>query len=161
MKKWLFISLFVVAVIFISASVFAYQTVRSPLLNGFEQAEQFVRDQTLLATISDIDYYHGTTAYYVLQGENQAGEETIVWIRDDFDSYHIELSSDGISEDEALAIWQNEVNDISRLKSIRLGIERGIPIYEVVYTTVQNSKGYYYIRFEDGEFVKRYQLRAN
>ncbi len=110
MKKWMFIVGFVLIVSLASVSVYAYQTIRDPLFLGYEQAEQYVVDQSLLTSISDIDYYHGTSAYFVIHGINQEGENSIIWVKEDLTLHHLENSADGITAEQALAIVEDEVN---------------------------------------------------
>lgn len=160
MKKSIFIIGFVLVALLTAVSVYAYQTIRDPLANGFEQAEQYILSKSLLANVSDVNYYHGTEAYFVFKGKNQEGDEVIIWVTDDLVSHHVEKSSDGISKEEALAIVQSEAN-VARIKSIRLGYERDIPIYEITYTDQEQRQAYYYLTFEDGTFMKRYQIRTN
>lgn len=158
MKKWMIISCIFLILIFAGIGTYAYQTVRSPLNALFEKAEQYARSE--LTDIVDIDYYHGEKAYIVVTGFSQEMEKMIMFILDDFSSHHMEKASDGITEDQALEIVKENVTS-REIQSIRLGIEKGLPIYEVIYKTENQNLGYYYLTFKDGTFMKKYQLRID
>jgi uncharacterized protein YpmB len=160
MKKWIIIILFMLIVIFTGASVYAYHIIRQPLLHEFEQAERYIKGQELLQSVTKASYYHGTETYYVFSGLTSDQHEAIVWVSEDFDFHHTELASAGISKEEAISIVQRE-EKIKRIHSVKLGYERGLPIYEVTYLNEENRKGYYYLTFNDGTFMKRYVLRTN
>ncbi|MDT8859974.1 DUF5590 domain-containing protein [Alkalihalobacillus sp. MEB130] len=160
MKKWMILLAFIIVLSVTGLSVYAYQTIREPLYHHYEQAERYVIGQSLLSTIYHVDYYHGTDAYYVFTGLDEEETETIVWVSAQYDSHHIEKASDGITKEEAIAIVTNE-NAVERIQTAKLGLERGLPVYEITFLNNENRKGYYYITFEDGTFMKRYLLRTN
>ncbi|WP_332693234.1 DUF5590 domain-containing protein [Halalkalibacter lacteus] len=159
MKKWIFWVVIIFVVLTTGLSVYGYQTIREPLKDNYEQAERYVLGQSLLHTVSNGTYYHGTDAYYVFEGIMDE-EEVIVWVSEEFDSHQIAKVSDGISEGEAISIVQKQ-DEIKRIQSVKLGIERGLPVYEIIYVNNENRKGYYYVTFEDGTFMKRYVLRTD
>ncbi len=157
MKKWLTFSLAICLVITILATAFAYHVVRSPINEGFQKARSFSYDIGM-NEIAAIDYYFGTEAYYVVEGLDENGEEAILWIREDFSFYDLARKADGITREEALSILERE-EQFETVKSIKLGYERGLPIYEIVYETLDERLGYYYVTFTDGTFMKKYVLR--
>ncbi|NEU31192.1 hypothetical protein GN156_10410 [bacterium LRH843] len=159
MKKWIVTCSLIFFLVLIGVSVYAYQSIQMPLYDQFDRASAYATANEL-TMINHIDYYYGTEAYYIVNGKNEENEEVIFWINEDFTSHHVEKSTDGITSEKALAIVQKEVN-IARVLSVRLGIERDLPIYEVTYINDQNSQGYYYLTFRDGTFMKRYQLRTD
>ncbi|WP_227936228.1 cell wall elongation regulator TseB-like domain-containing protein [Alkalihalobacillus deserti] len=159
MKKWIIIVFFFMMISLTGAGVYAYQTIREPLLHNLEQAEHYVKGH-LLKTVYDVSYYHGTEAFYVLNGLTEEEEDTVVWVSEDFSFHHTEKTSDGISKEDAIAIVRKE-DSVKRIQSVKLGYERGLPIYEVTYLNKDNRKGYYYLTFDDGTFMKRYVLRTD
>ncbi len=159
MKKWIILGASFCLFLLIGSVVFAYQTVQSPLYEQYEKASTYAI-KAGLSQITDIDYYYGTSAYYVVKGFDSENNEVIMWIRDDFSFDHLERSADGITEEKVLEIIQRE-EDVVDILSIRLGFERGMPVYEVTYTTEDDRQGYYYLTFSDGTFMKKYQLRTN
>ncbi|GAE34594.1 cell wall elongation regulator TseB-like domain-containing protein [Halalkalibacter akibai] len=160
MKKWIIIIILVLIILFTGAGVYAYQLIREPLLHELNQAESYVKGQKLLTEVTSASYYHGTDAFYVLIGSTEEGSEAIVWVSEDYDFHHVELQTDGLSKEDALAIVHQEDN-IKGIQSVKLGFERGLPVYEITYLNEENRKGYYYLTFADGTFMKRYVLRTN
>ena len=159
MKKW-FITISVITIVFVIAiSAFVYYIVRAPLEQGYEQAERYVVGQHILDEVDTITYYHGTEPFYVLHGKRE-GEEIIVWIQQSFDQVVSRKVSEGITVEEALSKAKADLN-ISSVERIRLGFERDVPIYEVVFVDKENRQGYYYVTFDDGTFMKRYSLRRD
>ncbi|ARK30346.1 cell wall elongation regulator TseB-like domain-containing protein [Halalkalibacter krulwichiae] len=160
MKKLIIFIVIILVCSMVGAGVYAYQMVRDPLLEQYERAEQYIKAEDLLQSVTDISYYHGTNSYYVVTGLSQDQEEKVVWVREDFNSHHLEFQKDGISEEDAISIVYQE-DQVKEIHSVKLGFERGLPIYEVTYLNEDNRKGYYYVTFEDGTFMKRYVLRTD
>ncbi|GAE25039.1 hypothetical protein JCM9140_1009 [Halalkalibacter wakoensis JCM 9140] len=160
MRKWIIIIILFLFLIFTGLSVYAYQIIREPLEHHYEQAERYVKGQSLLTMISDVMYFHGTDAYYVFSGVDDEGIDTYVWVSADYDFHHIEKAQDGITKEEALEIVTTN-EDVERIETVKLGFERGLPVYEITYVNHENRKGYYYVTFEDGTFMKRYLLRTD
>lgn len=159
MKKWIILSCLVVVLIIVGLSVYAYQVVRGPLVHQYEQVERYIYGQGLLETINEISYYHGTEAYYVVEGLDEEEKNLFIWVSDAFNNVYEAEAADGISEEEAIAIVNNE-EEIKEIVSIRLGYERKRPVYEVTFTHENNRKGYYYLDFKDGSIIKHYTLRV-
>ncbi|WP_100372740.1 cell wall elongation regulator TseB-like domain-containing protein [Bacillus sp. FJAT-45037] len=160
MKKWLLIVLISLFFIVVGTSAFVYQLVREPLVENYEQANQYIVENSLLDTMGEISYYHGTKAYYVVAGIDEDGDESIVWVNEDFTNSVQRKASEGITYEEALNHVRNDI-DGSAVTNIRLGYTRGTPIYEIMYTDETERQGYYYVTFEDGTFLKRYSIRSH
>ncbi|MDQ0205957.1 cell wall elongation regulator TseB-like domain-containing protein [Alkalicoccobacillus murimartini] len=161
MKKWVIIGLILFALIVTSASVYAYTTVRSPITDGYDQAEQTLLDSGDLETVEDISYFHGRDSYYVLRGLDADGDQAIAWIKQDFEeSAILRKEAEGISAEEAEAIAVEAVNP-NRIQSVKVGIEGNTPLYEIKFISESDQQGYYYVAFSDGTFLKRYNLRMD
>ncbi|WP_100407247.1 cell wall elongation regulator TseB-like domain-containing protein [Bacillus solitudinis] len=160
MKKWIIISCIMFFLLSIGLGTLAYYVMREPLEKGYEQAQQYVFDQNLLNDIHSITYYHGTESYYVLHGFNEENVETIVWLNQNFEEVVSRKASEGITPEEAREIVKNDVN-LNSIQTVRLGVERNLPIYEVLFVDEANRQGYYYITFDDGTFMKRYSLKRD
>lgn len=159
MRKWIILGVTVTLFIIFGTSIYAYQLIRSPIHEQFEKARTHSYELGIV-DVQSVDYYFGTDPFYVVQGFNEEGEETILWIKEDFSFHHIERKADGISFEDALTIVTNE-EVVKDVLSIKLGFERGLPIYEVVYESDDDRQGYYYVTFSDGTFMKKYLLRKN
>ena len=157
MKKWIIILIIFLFVLIVGVGIYAYELVREPLTNQFEQAKRYVVEQQLLIDIDEVDYYHGTDSFFVFKGNNNEGDEMIIWVSDQFDTHHTELAQNGLQEEEVISLVHSE--GIVDIRSIRLGIERGLPVYEIIYQAEDGRRGYYYVTFEEGRFMKRYLLQ--
>ncbi|CEG27626.1 cell wall elongation regulator TseB-like domain-containing protein [Bacillus sp. B-jedd] len=104
--------------------------------------------------------YNGKETVYVVEGKNKKGESIIVWIPEkqkgkaEEEEPVVRLAGDGISKNEAIRKVQEEKNP-EKIISARLGMEDGIPFWEVYYTSGNNLMNYYYINFDTGEMHKR------
>lgn len=108
--------------------------------------------------VDEVNYYHGTNAYYVTSGLDQDGDEAIVWLDEQLKPVEHSKRSEGISNEQALSLAKEEAN-IKRVQDVKLGFERGVPIYEIKFVDDADRQGYYYVTFADGTFVKRYNLQ--
>ncbi|MCL7745949.1 DUF5590 domain-containing protein [Halalkalibacter alkaliphilus] len=160
MKKWMILIVIIIVLSLTGLSVYAYQSIREPLRHNYAQAENYVVGQSLLKTVLTVTYYHGTDAFYVFTGLDEKDEETIVWVSAEYDFHHVEKASDGITREEAVAIVERN-EEVSRIRTAKLGYERELPVYEITYINDENRKGYYYVTFEKGTFMKRYLLRTD
>ncbi|WP_017727990.1 cell wall elongation regulator TseB-like domain-containing protein [Halalkalibacterium ligniniphilum] len=156
-KKWVIVGLVLFFTLTIGLSVYAYQVIRSPLLESQEQATSYVLEEGLLSSVTDVEFYHGTAAYIVLFGIDEDGDESIVWLNEENEAI-VRKAEDGITFEQAREIAEAEL-PIQELRSIRLGIEVNRPIYEITYFDNEERQSYYYVTFEDGTFVKRYSIR--
>lgn len=158
MKRGIIFSSFILFLLLLLGSGFFYNIIRTPLLDQYEKAEIYANK--VLHDIHDVQYYYGTDAFYVVDGIDENNNEVIMWINDTFDSHIVRKKEEGIAKDDALSIFEREVGDAT-ITAIRLGVEKNTPIYEITYETAEKNYGYYYITFDEGMFLKRYQLRGD
>ncbi|MDV2683505.1 DUF5590 domain-containing protein [Alkalihalophilus lindianensis] len=158
MKKIIITILTVLCIVIAGTSAYAYHIIREPLVENYTEASNFVTSNELLQSIDSVHYYHGTTAHYVVKGLDEDGDEAIVWVKDDFETVNYRKASDGITYEQALSIAERALGE-SQIEQIRLGFTRGIPVYEVMYNDANQRKGYYYLTFDEGTFIKRYSIR--
>jgi uncharacterized protein YpmB len=67
------------------------------------------------------------------------------------------LHSEGLTREEALEIARSEL-DIKKVNSVKLGMAGSTPVYEVSYIDTSDRHSFYYIRFEDGTYIRHYQF---
>lgn len=58
---------------------------------------------------------------------------------------------DGITESEALTILKSE-RDPQEIRSVKLGLEDNIPIWEIIYIDSDNRLTYHKLYFENGKY---------
>ena len=160
MKKWVIListfSLITISVI----SYFYYITIRSPIISEQIAASEFILEHTDAVTIKQISYYHGINGYQVARALDINEEEIIIWVRNDFEEMVVRNAEDGLSKDEIINLAKTELAP-KRINNIRLGLENGVPIYEINYLDQDNRFAYYYVTFKDGTFVKRYSFKRS
>lgn len=159
MKKWIIRGSVALVVVIVALFIYAYLTVRAPLAEGYNMAEETVRNEELLESVRDVSYYHGEDAFYVVYGTDFDGDQAIAWVPQDEENNTITVvkESEGISPEDASDLTESAVNP-SAIQSVTLGKEGNTPLYEVKYQTESNQQGYYYVSFQDGSFIKRFSL---
>ncbi len=153
MKKWLLI-IGVLVIGFITSSTVVYVNAINPLKSAQEKAVKIAREETSLTGVDDFNLYNGDESYYVLQGRNKNGTKLIVWIPEKKGKIIVKKASDGITRQEAIGIVSGEINS-DTIISVKLGMEKGIPLWEVHTRTNENLLNYYLIEFETGKWLKK------
>ncbi len=156
MKKWLLL-LFVFILITVFVAINTYQ-------NAFDYQREQSNKATLVALkeepnleISDVTFYNGNSSYTIIYGKINNKEQIVCVPTNDKEQVIVVNPEKGITADEAINLLQKEQNPLE-IKSVNLGIEQNIPIWEIVYLNQKNRYSYYYVTFKDGEFIKRYTL---
>ena len=163
MKKKLAIAAMVSALIFISLGLFMYHSIRSPLLEGADEASDYLLNNNLLQTVDDLSFYHGGEGYWVAVGTDEDGETSIAWLNydpEDRENTLVLPADSGVAKEEIKAEVSEELN-VESFDSVRLGMEDGRPIYEFTYNSTQQARVFYYMSFETGEYVKSYSVSMN
>lgn len=174
MKAWI-ISIFLVIAAAVTASLYLlYASASSPIEEREQAAASFARDELEFNRVEEVTYFHGTQSYQVVNGTNSDGEEAYAWVPESIEREStleaeeelpeeeilepvIRLHSEGITSSEALEIAENDA-DIAEVRSVRLGLIGTSPVYEVNYKDSNGRFGYYYTAFEDGQYLRRYEL---
>lgn len=153
MKKWIWIFV-IFFIILISFLTYTYIQSVEPLKNAEKEAVDIAFRETQLKQVNDFEIYNGHESVSILKGINKNGDKIIVWIPENTKELIVRKESNGISEKEAI----NKVKQLSNPKEIidvRLGMEKGIPLWEIYYQSNSNLINYYYIDFETGEWLKK------
>ncbi|SDN36407.1 DUF5590 domain-containing protein [Alkalicoccus daliensis] len=178
MKAWIVsISLMVAAAV--TASLYLlYASATDPMEERQREADVFARESLDFNAVREVTFFHGTHSYQVVDGVNDAGEDVFAWVPEHIEEPSLDmevqeeeeaegeeevmepvirLHSEGISAAEALEIAENDA-DVASLRSVQLGIIGASPVYEVNYRDSDGRFGYYYVAFEDGQYLRRYEL---
>jgi uncharacterized protein YpmB len=89
-----------------------------------------------------------------LRGKVKKGESIIVWIPDKSKEVFVRKTKDGLSKEEAVQKLLQEKNP-KKIISVRLGMEKNIPLWEIYYRSQNNLINYYYVHFDTGEWLKK------
>lgn len=153
MKKGLLI-LGIIIIATITAGVIVYSNAVEPMKTAEEKAVKIAKEETRLEEVDEFSIYNGEESFYVLQGKNDKGLEIIVWIPEKGGKVTVKKASDGISRKEAINKVAKEIGS-DELISVKLGMENGIPLWEVHSRTQDKKLNYYSLVFESGELLKR------
>ncbi|WP_077618567.1 DUF5590 domain-containing protein [Bacillus sinesaloumensis] len=122
-----------------------------PLESAQAKGNEIALEKTPIETIEESYTYFGTTAYQVVIGKNDKDQRLIAWIPEKKGEIITRFEKDGISEKEALAIVNNERNP-EEIRSVKLGIEDNIPIWEIIYMGSDQRLTYHKLYFENGKY---------
>lgn len=153
MKKWLFIMGFLIIVVITCITVI-YANAIDPLKSAEEKAIEIAMKETPLVEVEEFNLYNGDASFSVLQGKDKNGTKLIVWVPEKAGKLLVKKASAGITRQEAIEIVSSEL-DSETIISVKLGMEKGIPLWEVHTRTNENLLNYYSVEFETGEWLKR------
>jgi len=153
MKKWIvFLVLFVIVIIGILIKV--YFSSVEPVKAAEKKAVTLANKKVQISEVQDFHIYNGLETVNVIEGKNNKGEKIIVWIPDKSKKVFVQKAKNGISKDEAVQKLLQEKNP-KKIISVRLGMEKNIPLWEIYYRSENNLINYYYVHFETGEWLKK------
>ena len=153
MKKWIvFLVLFVIVIIGILIKV--YFSSVEPVKAAEKKAVTLANKKVQISEVQDFHIYNGLETVNVIEGKNNKGEKIIVWIPDKSKKVFVQKAKNGISKDEAVQKLLQEKNP-KKIISVRLGMEKNIPFWEIYYRSENNLINYYYVHFETGEWLKK------
>ena len=153
MKK-IIISLVICVLILLGIFVKVYVKAMEPIGSAEEKAVSLAREQIELTEVEDFHLFHGTETIYVIEGKNNKGEQIIVWIPEKSKQVKVEKLNNGISKENAVKRLLEEKNP-RKIISVRLGMEKNIPLWEIYYRSENNLINYYYVHFKTGEWLKK------
>jgi uncharacterized protein YpmB len=122
-----------------------------------QRAIERAKEEADLTAVLDVDTYYGNETYVVVIGKNKDNKKMVVWVPEKGNDLEVKPLSSGISKEEALALLKAEYSP-KKVISAKLGMEKGIPLWELTYMDKQNRYSFYYVSFEDGTFIKRYSF---
>lgn len=153
MKKILW-GIIILLVISIGAGSFIYLNSTKPVRAAESKAVEIAKQETDLSEAVDFNLYHGTETFYVIEGKDHDGTGIYVWVPEKKGKIVSLKQSDGISKNEAINRLKQEKN-AAEIVSVRLGMEKNIPLWEIHYRSGSNLINYYYIDFKTGEWLKK------
>jgi uncharacterized protein YpmB len=157
MKKWS-ILIFLVILIAIWQAFTVYNDAFEPERLMEEKALKRAEKEVAFTSIEEIYTYYGSQAYVVIVGTDEDDEKIIAWVPENMDDVIIAKQEDGISKQEAISILKAERNP-QEIISVKLGMEKEVPLWELKYIDEENRYSFYYLSFEDGTFIQRYSFQ--
>lgn len=157
MKKWIWI-VAIAILVFFGIGVNIYINALEPKNEAKVLATEIALEQTDIETVESFSLFNGSSSYYVVKGKNTEGEALIAWIPEQKDNRKIIVKEEkeGINKDEAIQKLYDKKKP-EEIISVKLGMEKNIPLWEIYYRSNDNLINYYYIDFETGEWLKDIQ----
>ncbi|MBM7703326.1 DUF5590 domain-containing protein [Metabacillus iocasae] len=159
MKKWsILIIIFIIVIVSWQFASTYHQSVKGKQSDE-EKAMVLADKKYQLKDVTNVQTYFGKDTFYIVKGTNNKGEKVIVWVPKDRKKHDMIMKKEasGITQAQARSLVENERNP-QEIKSVRLGMERKLPLWEITYIDEENRFTYYYVDFESGKFLKRYSL---
>ncbi|HET7656686.1 MAG TPA: DUF5590 domain-containing protein [Bacillales bacterium] len=157
MKKWILtIAIFVFATV-IWQAISIYHGIEAKLHSRLDHAAEKAKREYHLKKVLDVSYYHGTNSYDVVKAVNQKGQPIYVWIPNGKGKPFHKRVNQGWSKGKVMQYVQNKLHP-RKVISVRLGAEESLPVWEVTYLDQNGRYSFYYLRFDNGEWVKNIHL---
>ncbi|MEH7415131.1 DUF5590 domain-containing protein [Neobacillus drentensis] len=153
MKKWIIIPLIIILVI-AGVLVKVYFSSVQPVKAAEKKAVSLAMDKGQLSEVDDFHIYNGNETVNVIEGKNKKGSKVIIWIPEKSKKIFIKKANEGITKEEAIQKLIQEKQP-KKIISVRLGMEKNIPLWEIYYRSENNLINYYYVHFETGEWLKK------
>lgn len=156
LKRWLlFIVIFAFSLTLI-LSLLIYFQAKSPFSDAADQAQEYVLENNLLASVDKTYIYNNTSTFHTVVGTTAKGEEKAYFLPDKQSEEKImEVSLDeGISEQKAIDLAMKDIKD-GKLLHAKLGVEEIGPVWEITYVNAEDNLNYVYLLFDNGEWWKR------
>ncbi|NNV00231.1 DUF5590 domain-containing protein [Geobacillus sp. DSP4a] len=158
MKKWGWLALlFFGFLIWQAWSI--YGEAMAPKRSMAEHALARAREAVGLIDVKKVYTYYGDEAYTVFIGRTkQEKTDVVVWVPEKGGNVVVKRADSGISEAKARAILERDRRP-QQIIDATLGMEKGVPLWELTYIDSEGRYSFYYLHFTDGEFLKRYSFQ--
>ncbi|MEH7198263.1 cell wall elongation regulator TseB-like domain-containing protein [Priestia megaterium] len=159
MKKLIIVAVAAVLLIIGGISFSIYHSSVKDVQSAEEKAASQAKKEFNFKSVTSTQPYFGNHAFYVVEGTNRSNQKVIAWMpKSKKQTAVLKKASSGITKEKAISIVKNDKNP-QEIKSVRLGIEKKKPLWEVTYVDKDKKHlTYYYLDFSSGEFIKRYSL---
>lgn len=131
-----------------------YITAVDPVKAAEINAVKLAKEKTQLSEVDDFHLYHSLETVDIIEGKNKKGEKVIVWIPEKSKQVIVKKAKSGLSKEAAIQKLLQEQKP-KQIISVRLGMEKNIPLWEIYYRSENNLINYYYVDFVTGEWLKK------
>lgn len=153
MKKGIVLTLTIVMAIVVVGSWYIYYVGHQPMAEAKKEATSIAKKEANLKEVDKFYWYNGTETYFTLTGSNQKDEKIIVIVAKKGGKTQVIKQSDAISESDARSLTR-EAKKPKRILESRIGIEKDVPVWEVVYKEENGRLGYHVVKLKDGEYIR-------
>lgn len=153
MKKWIIVlSILVLALCGVLIKV--YVSAVDPVKTAEKKAVLLAKKEISLKEVEDFHIYNGIETVNVIEGKSKQGDKIIVWIPEKSQEIFVRKAKNGLTKEAAIQKLQQEKSP-EKIISVRLGMEKNIPLWEIYYRSNNNLINYYYVHFDTGEWLKK------
>lgn len=146
-----------VIIIWIFADI--YHVARKQYDTGHEQSIALAEEKGYISSVDDIETFNSKIQYHVIAGENDKGQKVFVWVpQKKGHKILVKKRKAGITEKQAVTSVKNKYNPKDILH-VQLGIDEGIPVWEVKYIDEYDRFTYDFVNFYDGKIQKHMAIR--
>ena len=153
-KKWIISIILILIITAAGISIKVYLTAMEPVKAAESKAVSIAKKEIDLRKVHNFSIYNGLEQINVIEGENKQGEQIVVWIPEKSKKVFFEKANNGLSKEQAIQKLNDEINP-KEIISVRLGMEKNTPLWEIYYRSNNNLINYYYIHFTTGEWLKK------
>jgi uncharacterized protein YpmB len=157
MRKWV-VLLFIFLCLAVWQAISVYQDALKPKLSMEAKALERAKEKIALTQIDRTYTYYGNESYIVFVGRTKQGKRYVVWVPEKKGKIVVKRAGSGITETEAIAKLKADHHP-KKIISAKLGMEKGVPLWELTYIDQYNRYSFYYLSFTDGTFLKRYSFQ--
>ncbi len=140
------IALLFVLVIVVGAAT--YHTSISPKYTDVEKGIE-IAEKNSVQIVEKAYVSYGNEAHIVVTGKNSDNKNVLVWINKKTNAVITKLASEGISEQQAIASLKKDYRS-KEIISVKLGMEKEQPLWELTYINEQGKYSFYYIYWQNG-----------
>ncbi|OIK17098.1 peptidase [Bacillus sp. MUM 116] len=153
MKKWI-LSIVVVVLLFTGLLIKVYVKAQEPINSAEKKALTLAKKTVAIKEVDDFHVYHGNDTVSVIEGKAKNGQKIIVWVPEKSKQVIVRKANAGLTKDQAIKKLLQEKSP-EKIISVRLGMEKNIPLWEIYYRSKNNLINYYYVHFDTGEWLKK------
>lgn len=156
MKNWIIFTAVFILSLSLVISVLVIWKADAPFNDMEKKAEQFALDTKALAIVTDSYVYNGNKPYITVFGVDEYGKEKAIFVPISLEENSMQdvFLQEGISEEQALAVFQKET-PVKEILHTKLGFEDPGAVWEITYISESGKLNYVYLLFEDGQWWKR------
>ncbi|MCM3114600.1 DUF5590 domain-containing protein [Neobacillus sp. MER 74] len=153
MKKWIIV-LSIIVLAFCGLLIKVYLSALDPVKTAETKAVSRAQEKISLKEVEDFHIYNGIETINVIEGKSKNGDKIIVWMPEKSKEIIVRKAKNGLTKEEAIQKLQQEKSP-KKIISVRLGMEKNIPLWEIYYRSNNNLINYYYVHFDTGEWLKK------
>jgi len=153
MKKWIIV-LSIIVLAFCGLLIKVYLSALDPVKAAETKAVSRAQEEISLKEVEDFHIYNGIETVNVIEGKSKNGDQIIVWMPEKSKEIFVRKAKNGLTKEEAIQKLQQEKSP-KKIISVRLGMEKNIPLWEIYYRSNNNLINYYYVHFDTGEWLKK------